>query len=60
VRVKKVKGRLAAGLTVMTGKGIHSKHNRSVLKPAAMDWCAGRGFDFEEQDDHLVVYIVVS
>lgn len=60
MRVKKVKGRTAACLTVMTGKGIHSKHNRSVLKPATIDWCTARGFDFEEQEDHLNVYIVVG
>jgi hypothetical protein len=60
VRAKKVKGRLAACLTVMTGKGIHSKNNRSVLKPAAIDWCNGNRFDFEEEDDHLRIYVAVA
>lgn len=60
VRVKKVKGRLAALLTVMTGKGIHSKQNRSVLKPAVIDWCTSTRLDFEEDDDHLRVYVTVG
>lgn len=44
----------------MTGKGIHSRHNRSVLKPATIDWCDGRHFDYEEQEDHLLVYVLLA
>jgi hypothetical protein len=60
VTAKKVKGRLTACLITMTGKGIHSRGNRSVLKPATADWCKGKDFDYEEEEDHIRIYIVVG
>ena len=41
---EKIKSRVNAGrrmacLTVMTGKGLHSKGRKSVLKPAVVEWC---------------------
>jgi len=57
---KDTKGRLCAALTVMTGRGNHSRHNRSVLKPANIDWAKDKGFDFEQEDDRIIVFIVVG
>jgi DNA-nicking Smr family endonuclease len=33
----------------MTGKGLHSRGNRSILKPAAAEWSRLRDFDYEEE-----------
>lgn len=57
IRPKRVKGQASACLTVMTGKGIHSKGNRSILKPTVKEWCEERGYEFEEEEDHLKVYV---
>lgn len=46
VKTKKVKGRLSVCLTAVTGKGLHSKGNRSVLKPTVIHWAEGKDFDF--------------
>ena len=53
-------GRVYATLTVMTGKGSHSRNNRSVLKPVTIDWAKEKGFDFEEKDDHILVFVAVG
>jgi DNA-nicking Smr family endonuclease len=44
----------------MTGKGIHSKGNRSILKPTVKEWCRERGFEYDEEEDHLKVYVVLE
>jgi DNA-nicking Smr family endonuclease len=49
IRARRMGVRQVVCLTAMTGKGIHSKNSRSVLKPASMDWCDSRRFDFEEE-----------
>lgn len=55
-----VRGRRTACLIVMTGKGLHSRGNRSILKPAVASWCAENKIDVDEEIDHLKVYIVVK
>lgn len=60
IRVKKIKGRQTVCLTVMTGKGLHSQGNRSILKPTVLDWCKDRDFDCEEGEDHLRVFVGVE
>jgi DNA-nicking Smr family endonuclease len=42
-------------LTVMTGKGLHSKGNKSVLKPAIISWCQEKGLNYEEDVDQIRV-----
>lgn len=44
----------------MTGKGIHSRGNRSVLKPALLSWCQDNGVDCDEEDDHVKIYILIK
>ena len=39
VKVRNNGGKRIVCLTVMTGKGIHSKGRKSILKPAVADWC---------------------
>ena len=36
IKTKKIKNYYTAMLTVITGKGLHSKGNRSILKPAVI------------------------
>lgn len=43
----------------LTGKGLHSKYNKSVLKPALLDWCARNGAKSTESDDSINVFIEV-
>jgi DNA-nicking Smr family endonuclease len=44
----------------MTGKGLHSRGNRSVLKPTVVDWCRQKGFDFDEEEDNVRVYLTIN
>jgi hypothetical protein len=44
----------------MTGKGNRSRNNRSVMKPATIDWAKDKGFHFEEKDDHFVLFVVIE
>ena len=60
IRLWRVKGKQTACLTVMTGKGLHSQGNKSILKPTIFDWCRDKDFDYEENDDHVKVYVGVD
>lgn len=60
MKVRNIRGRRTACLIVMTGKGIHSRGNRSVLKPAISSWCNDNRIDVEEETDHMKVYIVIQ
>ena len=62
---EKIKSRVNAGrrmacLTVMTGKGLHSKGRKSVLKPAVVEWCEDNKISYEEAEDHVKVYVVIN
>lgn len=60
IRLKKIKGRQTACLVVMTGKGLHSQGNKSILKPTVFDWCREKDFEYEESEDHVKVYVGVD
>ena len=47
IRTKMAGGRRTACLTVMTGKGLHSKGRKSVLKPAVIEWCEDSKLNYE-------------
>lgn len=55
-----IRGRRVVCLTVMTGKGIHSKGNRSILKPAVSLWCQESKVDFDEEADHIKIYLPIK
>lgn len=40
---------MVACLIAMTGKGRHSRGNKSILKPAAIEWCHHKDFEYEEE-----------
>lgn len=60
VRVRVTGGRRTVCVTVMTGKGIHSRGRKSILKPTVTEWCDENRIRYEEESDHVKVYITVN
>lgn len=46
-------------LTIMTGKGTHSRGQKSVLKPLVVAWCRRNDFEYDEEADQIKAYVVV-
>jgi len=43
----------------MTGKGLHSKYGKSVLKPTVSNWSERKGLQYTKFDDSIDVYFHV-